>query len=57
MSQDHVIDKLLGYVPMLLDWVEQFMSHTPMPSKGEIEFRRYTMCCLIIMIILVQQDS
>jgi len=40
VSQDHMITKLLEYVPMLLQWVEQFMSHTPQPGKGEIEFRR-----------------
>ena len=35
-----MIEKLLEYVPMLLDWVEQFMSHAPMTGRGEIEFRR-----------------
>ena len=36
-----MVDKLLEYVPMLLHWVEQFMSHTPTSGRGEIEFRRY----------------
>ena len=40
MSQDHMTTKLLEYVPMLLQWVEQFMSHTPQAGKGEIEFKR-----------------
>ena len=45
VSQHHMIENLLEYVPMLLDWVGQFMSHTPMPGKGEIEFRRSVRSC------------
>ena len=44
MSQDHMITKLSDYVPMLLQWVEQFMSHTPQPGIGEIEFKRSLEC-------------
>ena len=40
VSQDHMIEKLLEYVPMLLGWVGEFMSHAPTPGRGEIEFRR-----------------
>ena len=45
VSQDHMIEKLLDYVPMLLNWVEQFMSRTPMAGRGEIEFRRCVSSC------------
>ena len=42
VSQDHVIEKLLEYVPMLVNWMEQFMGS---PGKGEIEFRRLAASC------------
>jgi len=52
VSQDHIITKLLECVPMLLQWVEQFMSHTPQCGKGEIEFKR-----LIITLVAVVMEN
>ena len=57
VSQDHVTEKLLEYVPMLLDWIKQFMNDIPIPGKGEIEFRRYPVSCdLQHCNVVVQQD-
>ena len=48
MSEVVFAEKLLEYVPVIVDWCNRFLHDSPLPGRGEIHFNGYSNVCVCV---------